>query len=155
MGESSLLKSELMNEDICVRLRKVKKKKKNLQSINISDLCLIKGIKFVDYLKVWKTKNVMVVAERVDKRKSNIIWPGLTCTFQLELTTPTDHFTGNTDFSYLNHWIIVCVFFFFFPATILTFSINFLYPFLLLELQLRHLFFLIFDLSTEFQIHRT
>lgn len=112
MGESSLLKSELMNEDICVRLCKVKKKK-NLQSINISDLCLIKGIKFVDYLKGWKTKNVMVVAERVDKRKSNIIWPGLTCTFQLELTTPTDHFTGNTDFSYLNHWIIVCFFFLF------------------------------------------
>ena len=62
-----------------MRLGKVKKKK--LQSINISDMCLIKGIKFVGHLKDWKTKNVMVVAETVDKRKSNIIWQGLLVPF--------------------------------------------------------------------------
>ena len=67
-GESSLLKSELtMNVDICVMLHNIKKRKR--KSINISDVCLIKGIKFVDLLKGWKTKNVMVAAESKQKEK--------------------------------------------------------------------------------------
>lgn len=56
-----------MNVDICVMLHNIKKRKR--KSINISDVCLIKGIKFVDLLKGWKTKNVMVAAESKQKEK--------------------------------------------------------------------------------------
>lgn len=48
-------------------LHNIKKRKR--KSINISDVCLIKGIKFVDLLKGWKTKNVMVAAESKQKEK--------------------------------------------------------------------------------------
>lgn len=119
--------------DICVKLGRVKQKQnKNRQSI--SDMGLTKGICWVfDELKQQKS---WLLKEQM-KREVIVFDQQVACTFLLELTTHTAHFTEKIDLSVfepLKNYFWFCHHSYF--------SIRFLYPLLLLEFKLRHLSFL-------------
>ena len=95
LGENILLKSELMmNVDICVKLGRVKKQKQKQTKY------FRHGFNKGNWLSFWRAKTAKLWLLKEQTKSEAIVFDQqVACTFQLELTTHTDHFTENIDLS--------------------------------------------------------